>query len=107
MRKTSRLWKTTLLLVVIALLSGSRRPSAGNPGLDEEQQVGQEVFNELRMKGEIVASSPLYDLLNPITAAVIRTAQPRYNIRSSSISCTSSSRTRLRRQVETSTSPTR
>lgn len=79
MRKTSRLWKTTLLLVVIALLSGSRRPSAGNPGLDEEQQVGQEVFNELRMKGEIVASSPLYDLLNPITAAVIRTAQPRYN----------------------------
>jgi predicted Zn-dependent protease len=78
MRKKFRLWKPALLLVVIALLSGSRRPAAGNPGLDEEQQIGQEVFNELRMKGEIVSSSPLYDLLNPITAAVIRTAQPRY-----------------------------
>jgi beta-barrel assembly-enhancing protease len=78
MRNTSRLWKAALLLVVIALLSGSRRPSAGNPGLDDEQQIGQEVFNELKAKGEIVSSSPLYDVLNPITAAVVRTAQPRY-----------------------------
>jgi len=79
MRNTFRLWKATLLLVVIALLSGSQKPSAGNPGLDEEQQIGQEVFNELKGKGEIVKSSPLYDLLNPITEAVVRTAQPRYN----------------------------
>src|SRR5215475_5438053 len=79
MRNTSRLWKTTLLLVVIALLSGSRKQSAGIPGLDEAQQIGQEVFNELKGKGVIVKSSPLYDLLNPITEAVVRTAQPRYN----------------------------
>jgi len=78
MRKTSQLWKTALLLVVIALLSGSRRPPAGTPGEDDEQQIGQEVFNELKAKGEIVSASPLYDLLNPITAAVTRTAQPRY-----------------------------
>ncbi len=37
------------------------------------------MFNELRAKGEIVASSPLYDALAPIAAAVTRTAQPRYN----------------------------
>jgi predicted Zn-dependent protease len=79
MRKRSQLWKTALLLVVIALLSGSRRPSAANPGQDEEQQIGQEVFNELRMKGEIVASSRLYDVLTPIAAAVTRSAQPHYN----------------------------
>src|SRR5215475_3657080 len=79
MRNTFRLWKATLLLVVIALLSGSRKQSAGIPGLDEAQQIGQEVFNELKGKGVIVKSSPLYDLLNPITEAVVRTAQPRYN----------------------------
>jgi beta-barrel assembly-enhancing protease len=48
-------------------------------GLDNEQQIGQEVFNELKAKGEIVASSPLYDTLTPMTAAIVRTAQPRYN----------------------------
>lgn len=46
---------------------------------DDEQQVGLELFNELKAKGEIVATSPLYDVLTPIVAAVTRTAQPRYN----------------------------
>jgi len=50
---------------------------AGAP--DDEQQIGQEVFNELKAKGEIVASSPLYDTLAPLAAAIARTAQPRYN----------------------------
>src|SRR5262245_22949728 len=78
MRKTSRTWKTALMLCAIAWLASTRSPSAGN-GRDDEQQIGQEVFNDLKMKGEIVKSSPLYDLLNPITGAVVRTAQPRYN----------------------------
>ena len=46
---------------------------------DEELQMGQEVFNELKAKGEIIQSSPLYDTLNPIADAIIRAAQPRYN----------------------------
>src|SRR5215469_6295590 len=46
---------------------------------DEEVQMGQEVFNELKAKGEIVESSPLYDLLAPIADAITRAAQPRYN----------------------------
>ena len=33
---------------------------------DEEVQMGQEVFNELKAKGEIVESSPLYDNLRPL-----------------------------------------
>jgi predicted Zn-dependent protease len=47
--------------------------------LDDEQQIGQEVFNELKAKGEIVASSSLYDSLTPVADAITRTAQPRYN----------------------------
>jgi len=42
-------------------------------------QIGQEVFHELKLKGEIVSSSPLYEVLTPIADAVTRTAQPRYN----------------------------
>jgi predicted Zn-dependent protease len=46
---------------------------------DEEVQLGQEVFNELKAKGEIIESSPLYDQLKPFADAITRSAQPRYN----------------------------
>jgi predicted Zn-dependent protease len=46
---------------------------------DEEVQMGQEVFNELRAKGEIIESSSLYDQLKPIADAITQAAQPRYN----------------------------
>jgi len=46
---------------------------------DEELQLGQEVFNELKAKAEIIESSPLYDQLKPIAEAITRSAQPRYN----------------------------
>jgi peptidase M48-like protein len=41
--------------------------------------MGQEVFNELRAKGEIIESSPLYEQLKPIADAITKAAQPRYN----------------------------
>jgi predicted Zn-dependent protease len=46
---------------------------------DEELQMGQEVFNELKAQGEIVESSPLYDQLRPIADGITRAAQPHYN----------------------------
>ena len=46
---------------------------------DEEVQMGQEVFNQLKAKGEIIESSPLYDQLKPIADAITQAAQPRYN----------------------------
>jgi predicted Zn-dependent protease len=46
---------------------------------DDEVRMGNEVFNELKAKGEIVESSPLYDQLKPIADAITRAAQPRYN----------------------------
>jgi predicted Zn-dependent protease len=46
---------------------------------DEEVLMGQEIFNELKAKGEIIESSPLYDILRPITDPIARAAQPQYN----------------------------
>ena len=70
---------TTLALSAITVMAGVGAPRAAEDvRLDDEQQVGQEVFNELKAKGEIVAASPLYEPLAPIVAAVTRTAQPRY-----------------------------
>jgi len=68
---------STLFLVV--LLWGGVPSVAQDRQLDDEQQIGQQVFNELKTKGEIIASSPLYDQLAPIATAITRTAQPRYN----------------------------
>lgn len=45
---------------------------------DEEVQLGQEVFNELKAKGVLIESSPLYEQLRPISDAITRAAQPRY-----------------------------
>src|SRR5271157_2046740 len=61
-------------------VESARTPLAAQGGnQDEEVQMGQEVFNELKAKGEIVESSPLYDYLRPIADAITRAAQPRYN----------------------------
>src|SRR5260221_4517139 len=73
-------WATALTVSALAAIAfASAVGAADDRNMDDEQQVGQEVFNELRAKGEIVASSPLYDALSPIATAVTRTAQPRYN----------------------------
>ena len=75
-----RRWFMALTVSAVALLSSAGASSVAQDSRpDDEQQVGQEVFDELRAKGEIVAASPLYDQLEPIAAAVTRTAQPRYN----------------------------
>jgi predicted Zn-dependent protease len=72
---------TVLMVSAAALLSQTGAPMAAQDArLSDEQQIGQEVFNELKAKGEIIASSPLYAALEPIATAVVRTAQPRYNL---------------------------
>jgi predicted Zn-dependent protease len=76
--QTSRRWLTIVAFLAIGLIANVTGPRA-NAGVDDEQEVGQEAFNELKAKGEIVASSPLYDQLAPIANAVTKTAQPRYN----------------------------
>jgi predicted Zn-dependent protease len=67
-------------IAVALCLAGARTPSAAQgQNQDEEVQMGQEVFEQLKGAGEIVESSPLYDQLRPIADAITRAAQPRYN----------------------------
>ena len=46
---------------------------------DPEVQLGQQTFDELKVRAEIIESSPLYDQLKPIADAITKAAQPRYN----------------------------
>jgi beta-barrel assembly-enhancing protease len=73
-----RNWLIGAGLAAIVTIAAAPSPRAADPALDDEQQIGQEVFNELKAKGEIVAASPLYDVLTPVTAPIVKTAQPRY-----------------------------
>jgi predicted Zn-dependent protease len=77
---SGRTWCLALALTGMVLMAstGTLRASRGGP-VDDEQEVGQQVFNELKAKGEIISSSPLYDQLTPIVTVIARTAQPRYN----------------------------
>ena len=76
--RTSFLSAIAVLCVVAVAAVGGQAPDKGQ-GPDEELQMGQEVFNQLKVKGEIVESSPLYDQLRPIADNITRVAQPRYN----------------------------
>jgi predicted Zn-dependent protease len=74
------LWYATAVTLCLAGAGSAGSPLAAQGGnQDEELEMGQEVFNELKAKGEIVESSPLYDQLRPIAEAITRAAQPRYN----------------------------
>ena len=81
----SKLFLTGLLCTAAGALSFAAFGRAATPppgetsDQDQEVQMGQEVFNELKAKGEIVESSPLYDQLRPLTDAIARAAQPQYN----------------------------
>jgi predicted Zn-dependent protease len=81
---TFKLIRTFILtgaaIACLALLRSAGAPLPTEPqGQDDEVQMGQEVFDNLKAKGEIVESSPLYDQLRPIADAITRAAQPRYN----------------------------
>jgi len=67
-----------LVLLAAGAAAPSRAPQAAQAE-DQEVEIGNEVFNELKTKGEIIESSPLYDVLHPVIDPIMRTAQPRYN----------------------------
>lgn len=77
----TRSWMIGMGLAAIAVIAATPSPRASGSMADpdDEQQIGQEVFNELKAKGEIVGASPLYDALTPVAAAIMKAAQPRYN----------------------------
>ncbi|MGB8265549.1 MAG: M48 family metallopeptidase [Candidatus Velthaea sp.] len=64
-----------LILAAVAL-PGSAAQTTPNP--DQEQQLGAELFDQLRSEAEIVKSSPLYATLDPIAKAITAAVQPGY-----------------------------
>jgi beta-barrel assembly-enhancing protease len=76
--RNSAVYQFALLCLAAVVIAGATHAIAGQ-SQDEELQMGQEVFNELKAKGEIIDSSPLYDQLRPIADSIVRVAQPQYN----------------------------
>ena len=64
-------------VLVISILCGAQAPMP-EPVTDQETELGQEVYKELKAKGEIIESSPLYDTLKPMADSISRVAQSRY-----------------------------
>jgi predicted Zn-dependent protease len=65
---------------LLAILSATCLAQAPvpEPVTDQETELGQAVYKQLRDKGEIIESSPLYDSLKPVSEAISRVAQARY-----------------------------
>jgi predicted Zn-dependent protease len=66
-----------LLSLILATTSIAQAPTP-EPVTDQETELGQAVYKQLRDKVEIIQSSPLYDTLKPVADAITRTAQPHY-----------------------------
>jgi len=74
---TSLFWIVPLLAILsAACLAQAPVPE---PVSDQETELGLAAYKQLRDKGEIIQSSPLYDSLKPIAAAIARVSQPRYS----------------------------
>jgi beta-barrel assembly-enhancing protease len=63
----------------ILFVAGAAPPAPpSETAQDPELVLGDQVFHELEAKGEIIKSSPLYDVLLPVIDPIMKTAQPRY-----------------------------
>src|SRR5262249_42267061 len=70
-----RLPAFSLLFVTSAALAQAPTPE---PVTDQETELGNAMYDQLRAKAEIIQSSPLYDNLKPIADAISRVSQSRY-----------------------------
>ena len=76
-----------LLLIMLATLifpsSSARSATSSASEADikaEEQELGVAIYANLKAQRVIIESSPLYDVLNPISTEIVRVAQPRYHL---------------------------
>jgi beta-barrel assembly-enhancing protease len=70
--------RSTSWLRVLGFAACVLFPAAAQAENTDELQMGAQLFAELKSKGEIVSSSPLYDRLRPIASAITKAVQPRY-----------------------------
>lgn len=69
--------RITVLLTMVSIVCMAQAPRP-EPVTDQETELGQAVFNELRDKAEIIEASPLYASLRPVAEAISRVAQSSY-----------------------------
>ena len=97
-----RYWAVPFSLVVLLLCAG--QAPLPEPVTDQETELGQAVNNQLRDKGEIIESSPLYDSLRPIAEAILGWRSLATTTHSSFFLFTKATQTHSLRPVETSMS---
>ena len=66
-----------LIVVTAAALTTAGGPASADDASDEAQ-MGAQLFEQLKGQGEIVKSSPLYDVLNPLADQITKVVQPMY-----------------------------
>lgn len=76
--KNERNIRSALLCAIATLVMVSISGLAARADDTDEAKLGTELFNELKSEGEVVKSSPLYDTLGPIAAAITKVVQPQY-----------------------------
>jgi len=74
-----------LLLALLAALITAPAPARSSASAESqsdqkaaEQELGAALYDNLKAQRVIVESSPLYEVLTPISSAIVRVAQPRY-----------------------------
>jgi predicted Zn-dependent protease len=65
-------------ITVFAFCGGAAPAAAQSSDQQIEVQIGQQEYQALQQKGEIVTSSPYYAILNPIAQQIKRVADPQY-----------------------------
>lgn len=68
--------QATALLVAGALLCCTTAPAWAD---QTEDQIGAQVYQQLEQKGEIIPSSPYYNILNPLAARIKAVVDPQYD----------------------------
>jgi predicted Zn-dependent protease len=68
--------QATALLVAATLFCCAVAPAWGD---QTEDRIGAQVYQQLQQKGEIIPSSPYYNILNPIAARIKAVVDPQYD----------------------------
>ena len=69
----------TALVSVMLAHAAALPATVAQAAQDDELTIGQQTFDELKARSEIIDSSPLYDVLLPVIQPIMQAAQPQYN----------------------------
>jgi beta-barrel assembly-enhancing protease len=66
--------RLAIIVTIAIMLTGARPVGAAQT----EAQMGADVYADLKQQGVLVASSPLYNVLRPISDPIAKAAEPQY-----------------------------